>query len=73
MQVIRRRDGALLDATLTTDHANSSDGIPVLVIAGETYGPAETHGYLLKEADAGELAELRRWGYSLLAVRKRSA
>ncbi len=29
------------DGTLTTDHAASSHGIPVLVIGGEAYGPTD--------------------------------
>jgi hypothetical protein len=57
-----------LEATLT--HPASSNGIPVLIIGGEAFGSGETDGYLLEDADQGELAELRRWGYQLLPARR---
>lgn len=66
MRLVRQRDGASLEARLSTEHASSSYGIPVLVIGGEAFGVAETHGYLLAEANDGERADLRRWGYNLL-------
>lgn len=69
MRVVRRRDGVLLEAALRTDHPAAEGGVPVLVIAGEAFAVAETGGYLLEEADAGERAELRRWGYQLLPTR----
>lgn len=65
MRVLRRRDGASLEATLTTTHAGAFYDVPVLVIDGDSFGQGETAGYLLTEADAGERAELRRWGYDL--------
>lgn len=73
MRVVRRRDGALLEAALTTDHPASSQAVPVLVIGGEAFGCAETSGYLLENADLGDLAELRRWGYDLLPARRLGA
>ena len=41
--VVSRRDGALCSETwaLTTDHAMSSYGIPVLVRGSDAYGPAD--------------------------------
>ena len=69
MRVIRRRDGASLHATLTTTHAGKTFDFPTLVIDGVPYGCADTAGYLLEEADAGERAELRRWGYDLIEPR----
>ena len=35
-------NGEGFEAEITTDHSASSCGIPVLVIAGEPIGPAET-------------------------------
>ena len=65
MRVVRRRDGAMLPAEITADHATSCQGAPVLLIAGEAYGPAELAGYVVAEATAAECAELRRGGYDL--------
>lgn len=65
MRVIRRRDGALLEAELTTDHPTSHRQAGVLLIGGEAFGPAELVGYVLAEASQAELAELRRSGYDL--------
>lgn len=68
-RVVQRRDGVLLEAALRTDHPASSDSVPVLVIGGEAFARVETDGYLLDDADPGEAAELRRWGYELAPAR----
>jgi hypothetical protein len=62
MRLIRRRDHAVMKAEVAGGEAS----LPILLIEGEPFPPAETAGYFLKEATAAELAELRRGGYSLL-------
>jgi hypothetical protein len=60
---VRRRDGAVVDAEL--DHGSADPGGPVLLIDDEPFGPEETAGYLLEDADEGERAELKRFGFEL--------
>ena len=67
MKVVRRRDGAVLEAVITADHPSSRRQAPVLLIAGEPYDPAELAGYVLADVTPAERAELRRGGYDLLS------
>ncbi len=62
MKLIRRRDHAVMRAEVIGGEAS----LPVLLVEGEPFPPAEAAGYFLAEASAAELAELRRGGYSLL-------
>jgi hypothetical protein len=62
MRLNRRRDHAVMRAEVAGGEAS----LPILLIEGEPFPPAEAGGYFLAEASPAELAELRRGGYSLL-------
>jgi hypothetical protein len=62
MRLIRRRDHAVCKAEV----AGGETSLPILLIEGQPFPPAEAAGYFLAEATAAELAELRRGGYVLL-------
>jgi hypothetical protein len=62
MRLIRRRDHAVLRAEVIGGEAS----LPILLIEGEPFPPAEAAGYFLAKASAAELAQLRRGGYALL-------
>jgi hypothetical protein len=62
MRLIRRRDHAVMGAEVIGGEAS----LPILLVEGEPFPPAEATGYFLAEASAAELRELRRGGYSLL-------
>lgn len=58
--------------TMTTEHAASSYGLPVLVIDGQAYGPGDVlcHGRVAADVEIGligasadELSACRRAGY----------
>ena len=61
----------VVDAEITTAHAMSSHGIPVLVVDGQAYGPAEVGHMRLVEATQEEREALLRGGYRLYAGRGR--
>jgi hypothetical protein len=62
MKLIRRRDHVVCRAQVVGGEAS----LPILLIEGEPFPPAEAASYFLTEVSAAELAELRRGGYSLL-------
>ena len=61
----------VVDAEITTAHAMSSHGIPVLVVDGQAYGPAEVGHMRLVEATQDEREALLRGGYRLYTGRGR--
>jgi hypothetical protein len=66
MKVVRRRDGAALEAVITANHPASRRQAPVLLIAAEPYDAQGLAGYLLADVTPAELGELRRGGCELL-------
>jgi hypothetical protein len=62
MRLIRRRDHAVMRAEVVGGEAS----LPILLMEGQPFPPAEAGGYFLAEASATELVELRRGGYALL-------
>jgi hypothetical protein len=61
MRLIRRRDHAVLRAEVIGGEAT----LPILLIEGEPFPPAEAAGYFLAKATAAELAQLRRGGRAM--------
>jgi hypothetical protein len=68
--ILRTHDGKRVKAEITTRHAMSSSGVPVLVVDGQAYGTAEADFFLEKAMD-DERANLRRGGYKLPGWRER--
>jgi hypothetical protein len=67
---LRRRDGAPMTATLTTEHGASSYGRPVLVLDdGTVLGPLDVVGYQLLDATPEERSALSVAGYAVRAIR----
>jgi hypothetical protein len=67
MRLIRRRDHAVMRAEVI----GGENSLPILLVEGEPFPPAEAAGYFLVEATVAELAELRRGGYGLLLAVER--
>jgi hypothetical protein len=68
MVLLKDSTGRALQARLTTDHATSSYGIPVLVLEdGTPLGPAdvEAQGYQVMTATSREQLALEAAGYRL--------
>jgi hypothetical protein len=53
------------DAVLTTDRAESSQGLPVVVYEGAAYGPADLGAHLLYVDDPAGHAAAHAAGYSV--------
>ena len=68
--ILRTHDGKRVKAKITTSHAMSSYGVPVLVVDGQVYGTAEADFFLEKAMD-DERANLRRGGYELPGWKER--
>ena len=62
---VRMTDGEVLEAQVTSGHAASNYGVPVLVVNGEALGTADAAGLAIVEATAGERDDLLRAGYRL--------
>ena len=65
---VRDEQGETHTAKLSTDHAASSYGQPVLVIGREAFGTADVGHLVIVKATAKERAELARYGYRLPEV-----
>lgn len=61
---IKLKSGKIVTATITTDHAASSYGIPVIVVRGEAWGIGDLQTRSLGfTADADELEALAEMGH----------
>jgi len=64
--LIQLWNGEIIGASITTDHAASSHGQPVLVLEdGSALGPSDAEGLGIIEATLEELRDLAAGGYSL--------
>jgi len=61
---LRTLDGELVRGKLTTEFPMSTDGIPVLIVKGEPYGPEDADFYL-ESASTIEWKQLAKGGYKL--------
>lgn len=61
---LRTLDGELVRGKLTTEYPMSTDGIPVLIVKGEPYGPEDADFYL-ESATTIERKQLAKAGYNL--------
>jgi hypothetical protein len=68
MKLLDPFSGKVVEATVTVNHAASSYGIPVLVVAGEALGTVEAAAFEILEASDGERLALARGGYRLAAA-----
>jgi hypothetical protein len=58
---LRTLDGELVRGKLTTEYPMSTDGIPVLIVKGEPYGPEDADFYL-ESATTIERKQLAKGG-----------
>ncbi|MDP9115000.1 MAG: hypothetical protein M3O20_15140 [Acidobacteriota bacterium] len=66
-----RNPREIIDAALTTDHAASSYGQPVLIVDGEAYGPADWTRTLGTDGvipTAAQQAMVDRWNAACLRL-----
>ena len=62
---LRDLSGKVRTGNLTTDHASSSHGQPVLVIEGKAYGTFDVIGWQIVKASEKDRKDLQKAGYHL--------